>query len=42
MLLLVVLAIFVVLILFSMPIVFALLMGLPASEWLLRRKWGVV
>jgi uncharacterized membrane protein len=28
--------------LWNMPIVFALLMGLPASEWLLRRKWGVV
>ena len=27
--------------LWNMPIVFALLMGLPASEWLLRRKWGV-
>ena len=28
--------------LWNMPIVFALLMGLPAAEWLLRRKWGVV
>ena len=28
--------------LWDMPIVFALLMGLPAGEWLLRRKWGVV
>ncbi|MGA8728783.1 MAG: hypothetical protein WB608_08540 [Terracidiphilus sp.] len=28
--------------LWNMPIVFALLLGLPASEWLLRRKWGVV
>jgi uncharacterized membrane protein len=28
--------------LWNMPIVFALLMGLPASEWLLRRKWGVI
>jgi|HubBroStandDraft_6_1064221.scaffolds.fasta_scaffold12361_3 hypothetical protein len=28
--------------LWNMPIVFALLVGLPASEWLLRRKWGVV
>ena len=28
--------------LWNMPIVFALLIGLPASEWLLRRKWGVV
>jgi uncharacterized membrane protein len=28
--------------LWDMPIVFALLVGLPAGEWLLRRKWGVV
>ncbi len=28
--------------LWNMPIVFVLLLGLPASEWLLRRKWGVV
>jgi hypothetical protein len=28
--------------LWNMPIVFVLLVGLPASEWLLRRKWGVV
>ena len=28
--------------LWDMPIVFALLIGLPAGEWLLRRKWGVV
>jgi hypothetical protein len=28
--------------LWNMPIVFALLVGLPASEWLLRRKWVVV
>ena len=28
--------------LWNMPIVFALLVGLPAGEWLLRRKWGVV
>jgi uncharacterized membrane protein len=28
--------------LWDMPIVFALLIGLPAAEWLLRRKWGVV
>jgi hypothetical protein len=27
--------------LWNMPIVFLLLLGLPA-EWLLRRKWGVV
>ncbi len=28
--------------LWDMPIVFAFLIGLPAGEWLLRRKWGVV
>jgi putative glutamine amidotransferase len=28
--------------LWNMPVVFVLLMGLPAAEWLLRRKWGVV
>jgi hypothetical protein len=28
--------------LWNMPIVFAVLVGLPAGEWLLRRKWGVV
>jgi uncharacterized membrane protein len=28
--------------LWDMPIVFFLVLGLPASEWLLRRKWGVV
>ena len=28
--------------LWNMPIVFLLLLGLPAPEWLLRRKWGVV
>jgi len=28
--------------LWNMPIVFLLLIGLPCSEWLLRRKWGVV
>jgi uncharacterized membrane protein len=28
--------------LWNMPIVFALLLGLPISEWLLRRRWGVV
>ena len=28
--------------LWDMPIVFALLVGMPAGEWLLRRKWGVV
>jgi len=28
--------------LWSMPIVFMLLLGLPITEWLLRRKWGVV
>jgi len=28
--------------LWNMPIVFLLLLGLPTSEWLLRRKWGVV
>jgi len=28
--------------LWNMPIVFLLLLGLPAFEWLLRRKWGVI
>jgi hypothetical protein len=28
--------------LWDMPIVFLLLLGLPAGEWLLRRKWGVI
>jgi hypothetical protein len=28
--------------LWGMPIVFMLLLGLPITEWLLRRKWGVV
>lgn len=28
--------------LWDMPIVFALLLGLPTTEWLLRRKWGVL
>jgi hypothetical protein len=28
--------------LWNMPIVFFLLLGLPITEWLLRRKWGVV
>ncbi|MDP9040211.1 MAG: hypothetical protein M3O02_13230 [Acidobacteriota bacterium] len=28
--------------LWNMPIVFLLLLGLLAAEWLLRRKWGVV
>jgi uncharacterized membrane protein len=28
--------------LWDLPIVFLLLIGLPASEWLLRRKWGVI
>jgi uncharacterized membrane protein len=28
--------------LWNMPIVFFLLLALPLSEWLLRRKWGVV
>lgn len=28
--------------LWNMPIVFLLLLGLPLTEWLLRRKWGVV
>ena len=28
--------------LWDMPIVFLFLLGLPAVEWLLRRKWGVV
>ena len=28
--------------LWSMPIVFLLLLALPIAEWLLRRKWGVV
>jgi len=25
-----------------MPIVFLLVLGIRASEWLLRRRWGVV
>ena len=28
--------------LWNMPIVFLLLLGLMAADWLLRRKWGVV
>ena len=28
--------------LWNMPVVFLLLLGLPSTEWLLRRKWGVV
>lgn len=28
--------------LWNMPIVFFLLLGLPITEWLLRRRWGVV
>jgi hypothetical protein len=28
--------------LWNMPIVFLLLLALPTTEWLLRRKWGVV
>ena len=28
--------------LWNMPIVFLLLLGLPITEWLLRRRWGVV
>jgi uncharacterized membrane protein len=28
--------------LWNMPIVFLLMLGLPAAEWLLRRKWGVI
>ena len=28
--------------LWNMPIVFLLLLLLPSTEWLLRRKWGVV
>lgn len=28
--------------LWDMPIVFLLLLGLPISEWFLRRKWGVI
>jgi hypothetical protein len=28
--------------LWNMPIVFLLLLGLPTTEWLLRRKWGVI
>jgi hypothetical protein len=28
--------------LWNMPIIFVLLLGLPITEWLLRRKWGVV
>ncbi len=28
--------------LWNMPIVFLLLIGIPVTEWLLRRKWGMV
>jgi hypothetical protein len=28
--------------LWDMPIVFLVLLGLPTTEWLLRRKWGVI
>jgi hypothetical protein len=28
--------------LWDMPIVFLMLLGLPTTEWLLRRKWGVL
>jgi hypothetical protein len=28
--------------LWDMPIVFLLLLGLMAGEWMLRRKWGVI
>jgi hypothetical protein len=28
--------------LWDMPIVFLLLLGLPITEWLFRRKWGVI
>jgi hypothetical protein len=28
--------------LWNMPIVLLLLLGLPLTEWLLRRKWGVI
>ena len=28
--------------LWDMPVVFLLALGIRASEWLLRRKWGVV
>ena len=28
--------------LWDMPVIFLLLIGLPISEWLLRRKWGVI
>jgi hypothetical protein len=28
--------------LWNMPIVFLLILALPCSEWLLRRKWGTV
>jgi hypothetical protein len=28
--------------LWDLPIVFLLLLGLPVTEWLLRRRWGVV
>ena len=28
--------------LWDMPIIFLLALGIRASEWLLRRKWGVV
>ncbi len=28
--------------LWDMPVVFLVLLGLMAADWLLRRKWGVV
>ena len=28
--------------LWNMPIVFLVLLGFMSSEWLLRRKWGVI
>ena len=28
--------------LWDMPVVFLLLLGLPITEWLLRRNWGVI
>jgi uncharacterized membrane protein len=28
--------------LWNLPVVFFVLLGLPATEWLLRRKWGVI
>ena len=28
--------------LWDMPVVFLLVLGIRAAEWLLRRKWGVV